>query len=175
MGSSRHSGSDRRFRAALEREDRNSGVPVCRMAANRGQQVLRLEGALRESQRAQQLDSARSLAGRLGKEGHHRLSSRESIRGVSAADIHDVGSRCCGRQSFQRLEGVGPGRPLTAMESETVAERHGIPTAVKSPRTLAHRRQLSLPYDSQPVWRFLIVSVCVQRPSVDGGLRQGKA
>ena len=178
MGSSRHSGSDRRFRAALEREDRNSGVPVCRMAANRGQQVLRLEGALRESQRAQQLDSARSLAGRLGKEGHHRLSSRESIRGVSAADIHDVGSRCCGRQSFQRLEGVGPGRPLTAMESETVAERHGIPTAVKTPPTLAHRCVLyqhcghvlllvQRPGRRQPLHRAL------GDPGIDEGIRGG--
>src|SRR5438132_601039 len=136
MGGTRYSRSDRRFRAALEREDRDCGVPVRGMAANRGQQVLRLEDALRESQRAQLLDSARSLAGRVGKEGHHRLSSRESIRGLSAADVHDVGSECGGRQSFQRLEGVGPGRPFTAMESETVVERHGVPAAVNTSRTL---------------------------------------
>src|SRR5207302_4117039 len=80
--------------------------------------------------------------------------------------------------SFQRLEGVGPGRPLTAMESETVAERHGIPTAVKTPPTLAHRCVLyqhcghvlllvQRPGRRQPLHRAL------GDPGIDEGIRGG--
>src|ERR1700730_4847448 len=148
------------------------------MAADRRQQILRLEGALWESQRAQQLDSARPLAGRLGKEGHHRLSSRESVGRVSATDVHDAGSRCCGRQSFQRLESLEPGWPLATVEPEAIVKRHRIPATLKTTRTLARRCLLHqhfgyvlLPVQCagrrQPLYRAL------GNPGIDEGTRSG--
>src|SRR6266699_888446 len=142
MGSARHSRPDCRFRPAMERKDGDRRVSIDRVAENGHQQVLRLEGALWESERAKRLDSARPLAGRVGKGSDHRFSSGESIGGLSASDIHDAGPGCRGRESVQCVESIEQGRAGTTLEQETISERHRVPATSKTARALACRRFL---------------------------------
>src|SRR5437762_2545116 len=55
LGSARHAGPDRGFRPALVGEDRDRPWAVHRVARHHRQQVLRLAGTLRKSERAQRL------------------------------------------------------------------------------------------------------------------------
>ncbi len=139
MGRARHPGPNRRFCSSLERKDGDccqSGNP---MAQDRRQPVLRLAKSLRESERAQRLDTARPLAGRLGETSNHRFSSRESIGRISSTDIHDAGSQYRCGQSVQCLESAESGWATATMEPEGVAERQWIPAAVEAARALARR------------------------------------
>ena len=89
LGSARYAGPDRGFRAALVREDRDQRRALHRVARHHGQQVLRLAGTLRQSERAQRLGSPRSVVGRLGEEVDHRFPSQESARRVPPIGVHD--------------------------------------------------------------------------------------
>ena len=142
MGRPRHSRSSHRFCAELERAHGNCDEPVHSVVVGINEQVLRLESALRQGQRAQWVDSSRPLAGRVGKEGHHRISSPISAGRVSPADVHDAGSRRGRCESGQRLESLKPSGIITALEPEAVTQRHRLSTAAPTPRTLACRRFL---------------------------------
>src|SRR5208282_2098016 len=71
VGAARSARPGGRFRAPLVGKDRNPGCASGRLGRPCAQQVLRLEKPLRQGQRAQRLDSARSLAGGLGGKSHY--------------------------------------------------------------------------------------------------------
>jgi len=156
MGGPRHSRSSHRFRAELERAHRNCGAPVHSVVVGIDEQVLRLESALRQGQRAQWVDSSRPLAGRVGKESHHRIPSPISAGGLPPADVHDAGSRRGRRQSGQRLESPQPSGIVAALEPEAVTQRDRLSTTGPTTRTLACGRFLH-----QHRWHVLLL---VQRP-----------
>ena len=88
---------------------------------------------LRQGQRAQRLDSARLVAGGLGEAGDPSLLLRVSAGGLPAAGVHDARPRRGGGQPVERLprvEGGGPHRPL---DQQAIEERHGLPSAAKTP------------------------------------------
>src|SRR6202023_1287398 len=69
LGSARYAGPDRGFRPALVGEDRDRRRAVHRVARHHSQQVLRLAGTLRPSERAQRLGYPPFLGGGLGGGG----------------------------------------------------------------------------------------------------------
>ena len=64
LGGPRHARHHRRFRPVLERQNRHRGRAFHALDRHRPQQVRRLAYSLRQSQRAQRLSAARSLAHR---------------------------------------------------------------------------------------------------------------
>ena len=150
LDAARRARPDRRFRAALVREDRDPRRAFHRLARHRAQQpdrcglgpdsvVLFLARALRLRQRAQRLGSPGFLAPRVGKAGHPRLLSPASAARLPAADVHDARRRHRGRQPVERLAGVEPGGPAAQVEGQNVAERDGLPTASATASALAYR------------------------------------
>jgi hypothetical protein len=101
---------DRRLRPALVGEDGDRRRTVDRMARHHSQQVLRLVGTIRQSERAQPLDSPGFLVGAVGEGRDHQFPFEESVGGLSAFDVHDAGCQYrCGK-SVQRLARPGAGR-----------------------------------------------------------------
>ena len=155
MDAARRARPDRRFRAALVRQDRDPRRAFHPVARHRAQQVLLLAPALRLSQRAQRLGSPRFLARRVGEAGHPRFLSPASAGRLPAVDVHDARRRHRGGQPVERLAGVEPGGAAAQVERQNVAERDGLPTAARAASTLAYRRFLHqhLGYVLLPVQR----------------------
>src|SRR5579871_4402318 len=166
MGRTRHSRPDHRLRPAVEPACRDCRGPIRGLAKDRCQQILQLEGALWSTQRTQRLDSSRSLARTLGKEGDHRFLCPKSIGRLSSAHVHDAGSEHRRCQSIQHMAGSQPSRLTPMLEQEIVVKGDGIPATVKTSRALARRRfphqhfrNVLLPVQcsgwSQPLYRAL--------------------
>jgi transposase-like protein len=96
------------------------------------QQVPRLEGPLRQAKRTQRLGSARLVAGRLGEAGDHRFSFEYPLEGYRrlAFMMLDRDVAAVSPQRVSRVEGRGPHR---AIDEQAVEERHGLPSAAKTP------------------------------------------
>ena len=179
LGSPRHPRQGSGLRAPLERAHGDSGGPLRGLVGHHAEQVPRLAPPLWQGQRAQRLDSARLVAGGLGEAGDRSLLLRVSAGGLPPAGVYDARPRCGGGQPVERLPRVEGGGPHRALDEQTVKEGHGLPSAAKSPRTLAYRHQLHqhprhvlLPDDGpgrlQPLHRALGDS-----PLNDGARRAG--
>ena len=104
LGPPRHPRPGRRFRQALGGPGRD--CPASRfiaLAGPRRQQVPRLEGALRQGQRAQRAGSPATTGWRTGRSRPSSTSRQPSPGRLPAADLHDARRRRGGRQPVQRL------------------------------------------------------------------------
>src|SRR3989454_360042 len=137
MGTARYARPGDRLRPSLERPHRDRAPEVHSWAGSGPQQVLRLEVALWESQRTQQLDSARLLAGGLGEARHPGLSRALSAGRLSPADVHDAGCRCRGGESDQCLARAALGRAAVALESPAIGQGEGLRAAARPAPALA--------------------------------------
>lgn len=113
LGSPRHPRHDRRLRARVVRQDRDRRRPLRRVDRHGARQVLRLEEALRQGERAQRPRATRPLAPRRGEAQDHRLPRAIPSRGLPPADVHDDRSRgrCC--QPVERLPSARRRRPCS--------------------------------------------------------------
>src|SRR5664279_6175300 len=102
-------------------------------------------------QPTQRLDSPRFLAGAVGERSDHRFPSEESVGGLSATDVHDVGCWGGGGQSGERLAGVAASRTAVPVERQAVAQGDRLRTTAAAASTLAYRCFLH-----QPLWDLLL-------------------
>ena len=79
-----------RLHRAPERAHRTPGQAVLDLDGARVEQVLRLEAALRQSQRTQRQGASRPLARGSGAAGHRRVRAGPPARWLPAADVHDA-------------------------------------------------------------------------------------
>src|ERR1019366_2230435 len=91
-------------------------------------------------------------AGDVGEGSHHQFPLEESVGGLSATYIHDVRSRCGGRESGERMARVETNRTAVALESEAVTQGHRLRTAAAAASALACRCFLY-----QPVGHVLLL------------------
>src|ERR1019366_6175427 len=87
----------------------------------------------------QRLGTPRFLAGDVGERSHHPFSSEESVGGLSATYIHDVRSRCGGRESGERMARAETNRTAVALERQAIAQGHRLRTAAAAASALACR------------------------------------
>ncbi len=153
MDSPRHTRRDHRLRQPLERADTAPTGRLHPMDRHPQEPLLCLEEALRPAQRAQRQDPPRSLASRLGEEGHPKLCSGVSARRVSPSDLHDAGCRCGRGQPVQRVPGSQSQRPAQPLESNAIQEGLRLHPARGAPSALAH----------DPVWRTSPISTFAAR------------
>ena len=73
------------------------------------------------------------------KEAIVRFPSEESVGRLSPADVHDVRSRCGGRESGERMARAETSGTAVALESEAVAQRDRLRTAAAAAPALACR------------------------------------
>ncbi|MBP8130468.1 MAG: hypothetical protein KA184_12895 [Candidatus Hydrogenedentes bacterium] len=108
-------------------------------------EVLHMEAALRQGQRAQRDDPARLLAVGLGAGRHRGLLHRASLRGLPAAGVHDDGRGYCGgvaQHGIPHAQGRGA---LGPARREAVPEGHGLRAALAAAPGVAHRRDVREP------------------------------
>src|SRR5271165_3610223 len=87
----------------------------------------------------------------MGERSDHRFPSEESVGGLPAADVHDVGCWSCGGQSGERLAGVAASWPAVPLERQAVAQGDRLRATAAAASTLAYRCFLH-----QPVWDLLL-------------------
>src|SRR5271165_3530057 len=87
----------------------------------------------------------------MGERSDHRFPSEESVGGLPAADVHDVGCWSCGGQSGERLAGVAASWPAVPLERQAVAQGDRLRATAAAASTLAYRCFLP-----QPRWDLLL-------------------
>ena len=90
-----------------------------------------------------------------GEGSHHRLPPEESIGRLSATYVHDVRSRCGGRESGERMASVETSGTPLALETEAVAQGDRLRIAAAAAPALARRCFLY-----QPVGHVLLLMQC---------------
>ena len=89
------------------------------------QQVLRLAGPLRQSERAQSLDPSRFLVGRPGEGGDCGRSRSLPAARLSSINLQDAGRQRGGGESGKCLTGPAPGGSPGAMEGKPSSKGQG--------------------------------------------------